>query len=126
MTTVLSRHDQALCEASELAEGRAQGFLPDEDGNDRLFIVCHQGALHAWRNACPHMAGAPMAWKRDAYLSPDGQHIMCFAHGARFEPDTGLCVHGPCRGQYLKRVNLEIDVQGKIWLASSSSTSTIE
>jgi nitrite reductase/ring-hydroxylating ferredoxin subunit len=126
MTTVLLQHAQALCQAQELTEGQALGFLPDVDGNDQMFIVCHQGALHAWRNACPHMAGAPMAWKRHAYFSPDRQHIMCFAHGARFDPDTGLCVHGPCRGQYLKRVNLEIDVQGTIRLASSSSTSTIE
>jgi nitrite reductase/ring-hydroxylating ferredoxin subunit len=126
MTTVLEQHDHPLCTALELHEGQAQGFLPDEDGNDRLFIVCHQGALHAWRNACPHMAGAPMAWKRHAYLSPDGQHIMCHAHGARFESDTGLCVHGPCRGQYLQGVSLEIDVQGKVRLANASSKSTIE
>jgi nitrite reductase/ring-hydroxylating ferredoxin subunit len=117
MTAVLLQHARPLCETQELVEGRAQGFLPDEDGSDRLFVVRHQGALHAWRNACPHIAGAPMAWKRDAYLSPDGQYIMCHAHGARFEPDTGLCVHGPCRGQYLQRVNLEIDVQGRIRLA---------
>ena len=120
MTAALLQHAQLLCEVPEVPEGRAQGFLPDEDGNDRLFIVRHQGALHAWRNACPHMAGAPMAWKRHAYLSPDGLHIMCYAHGARFEPDTGLCVHGPCTGQYLERVNLEIDVQGRTWLASQS------
>jgi nitrite reductase/ring-hydroxylating ferredoxin subunit len=126
MTAVYLQQAQALCQAQELAEGQAQGFLPDEDGNDSLFIVRLQGALHAWRNACPHMAGAPMAWKRHAYLSPDGKQIMCHAHGARFEPDTGLCVHGPCRGQYLQGVNLEIDVQGKVRLANASSKSTIE
>lgn len=118
MTAVPSQHAHPLCKALELSEGRAQGFLPDEDGQDRLFIVRHQGALHAWRNACPHIAGAPMAWKRHAYLSPDGRQIMCHAHGARFEPDTGLCVQGPCLGQYLQRVNLEIDAQGEIRLAS--------
>lgn len=45
---------------------------------------------------------------------------MCHAHGARFEPDTGLCVQGPCRGQYLQRVNLEIGAQGEIRLASQA------
>jgi nitrite reductase/ring-hydroxylating ferredoxin subunit len=118
MTAALLQHAHPLSEARDLAEGCSHGFLPDEDGQDRLFIVRYQGALHAWRNACPHVAEAPMAWKRHAYLSPDGQHIMCYAHGARFEPDTGLCVHGPCKGQYLQRVNLEIDVQGSIRLSS--------
>lgn len=120
MSTALLQQAPPLGAAHDVAEGCARGYLPDADGQDRLFIVRHQGALHAWRNACPHVAGAPMAWKRHAYLSPDGQHVVCHAHGARFEPDTGLCVQGPCRGQYLQRVDLEIDAQGEIRLASQA------
>ena len=105
---------QLLCQDHELSEGQARGFLPDEDGNDRLFIVRHRGVLNAWRNACPHVDGAPMAWKRNAYLSPDGTQVMCHAHGARFEPDSGLCVHGPCQGQSLQRVNIGVDANGQI------------
>ena len=106
-----------LCHSHELGEGRAHGCLPDDDGHDLLFIVRFHGELHAWRNSCPHIAGAPMAWKRHAYLSPDGKHIMCHAHGARFEPDSGLCVHGPCKGQYLQPVKLDVDPEGGIRLS---------
>jgi len=108
---------QPLCHADELGEGETRGYLPDEDGQDRLFILRHKGVLHAWRNACPHVGGAPMAWKRHAYLSADGQHVMCHAHGARFEPDTGLCVHGPCLGGWLQRVALQISPCGHVNLA---------
>ena len=58
-----------------------------------------------------------MAWRRHAYLSPDGRQVMCHAHGARFEPDTGLCVHGPCRGQRLRPVPLHVDAEGTVRLA---------
>ena len=116
MTTAPPCHAEPLCHANELAEGEARGFLPNEDGQDRLFLVRHRGALHAWRNSCPHVPGAPMAWKRHAYLSPDGSQVMCHAHGARFEPDTGLCVHGPCLGQRLQRVPLAVDEAGRVRL----------
>ncbi len=117
MTAGLPSLSGALCHVSDLTEGEARGFWPDEDGQDRFFIVRHQEQLHAWRNACPHVQGAPMAWKRHAYLSPDGQQVMCHAHGARFEPDTGLCVHGPCQGQRLVRVPLRVDEVGLVRLA---------
>lgn len=107
-----------LCHGSELSDGQARGFWPDEDGQDRFFVVRYQGVLHAWRNACPHVPGAPMAWKRHAYLSPDGTQVMCHAHGARFEPATGLCVHGPCVGQSLQRVALSVDGDGLVRLVS--------
>ena len=107
-----------LCHETDVPNGQALGGCPDEDGQDRVFVVRHREALHAWRNACPHVPGAPMAWKRHAYLSPDGTQIMCHAHGARFEPDTGLCVQGPCRGAYLQRVDVTVDETGWVRLAS--------
>ncbi|WP_022982105.1 Rieske (2Fe-2S) protein [Ideonella sp. B508-1] len=106
-----------LCHRDTLADGQARGFDLEGEGQDQFFLVGHGGALHAWRNACPHVDGAPMAWRRDAYLSPDGRQVMCHAHGARFEPDTGRCVQGPCLGQHLQPVPLHIDAQGQVWRA---------
>lgn len=105
-----------LCQADELAEGQARGFDLAGTGQDGFFLLRHAGQLHAWRNACPHVPGAPMAWKRHAYLSADGTRVVCAAHGARFLPDTGECVHGPCLGQRLTRVAIEQDAQGRVFL----------
>ena len=110
---------QPLCHTDDLAEGQARGFDPDDVGQDAFFLLRHAGQLHAWRNACPHVAGAPMAWKRNAYLSADGSRVVCAAHGARFLPDTGECVHGPCLGQHLTRVAIEQDKQGRVFLLGS-------
>jgi nitrite reductase/ring-hydroxylating ferredoxin subunit len=105
----------AQAELDALAEGRARGFLPDDDGQDRLFVVRFQGQLHAWRNACPHVDGAAMAWRRDAYMNAAGTHIVCAAHGATFEPDSGRCVAGPCIGERLAPVALSSDAAGVVW-----------
>lgn len=107
-----------LCSGAELdaiAEGRARGFDPRGRGQDSLFVVRHQGVLRAWRNACPHIDGAPMAWRKDAYTNAAGTHIVCAAHGARFAPDTGLCVQGPCVGRTLAPVRLETRTDGSVW-----------
>ena len=98
-----------LCAASELAEGAARGFPAIG-----IFILRRQGRLHAYRDACPHYGDTPLAWRRDAYLNADGSRIVCAAHGAQFEPDTGLCVLGPCLGQSLAPVKVALDDGGEI------------
>lgn len=97
-----------LGRADDVPEGGARGYDPSGRGQDTLFAVRSQGVLHLWRDRCPH-AGTPMAWRRHAYLNAAGDRIVCAAHGALFEPDTGLCVSGPCLGQRLQPVAFAID-----------------
>jgi nitrite reductase/ring-hydroxylating ferredoxin subunit len=81
-----------------------------------LFVVRWHGELHAWRNACPHIDGAPMAWRKDAYRNADGSRIVCHAHGAQFLPDTGLCVSGPCLGKKLTPVQIFVETDGDLFV----------
>lgn len=103
---------------ADIADGDARGFDPEGTGRDSVFVVRKGFDLHAYVNACPHMDGAPMAWRKDAYLSGDRSHIVCHAHGARFEIETGLCVLGPCEGQTLTRAPIETLPGGAIVVAS--------
>lgn len=64
-------------------------------------VACDE--LHIYVNACPHR-GTELDWNPGAFLSPDGQHLQCATHGARFDPATGLCLTGPCAGESLERV----------------------
>jgi nitrite reductase/ring-hydroxylating ferredoxin subunit len=103
-----------LCRLDELAEGASRGFDPWGVGRDTVFVVHRQG-IHAYRDACPHWPGAPMAWRKDTYLSADGQRIVCAAHGAQFEIESGRCVLGPCIGERLQALSCRI-VDGAVWL----------
>lgn len=70
----------------------------------------------AYRNSCPHLDVA-MEYMKDRFMSADGRYIMCYAHNARFLPDTGLCIYGPCRGESLTPVPV-ITIDDCVWLAS--------
>jgi nitrite reductase/ring-hydroxylating ferredoxin subunit len=44
----------------------------------------------------------------------DGKQIICKTHGAVYEPLTGLCTEGPCRGASLFKIPFEVR-DGKVW-----------
>lgn len=113
-----------LCRFDELVDGQSRGFDPQGAGRDLLFVVRQGVALHGWRNACPHVDGAPMAWRKDAYLNAARDRIVCSAHGAQFDIDSGLCRLGPCLGQRLQPVPLQIDPHGDVLADLSSIDAT--
>nr|WP_255429451.1 Rieske 2Fe-2S domain-containing protein [Ramlibacter albus] len=102
-----------MCRADEIAEGSARGFDPTGTGRDTIFVVRRDG-YHGWRNECPHWANTSMAWRKDAFLNADASRIVCAAHGAQFEIDTGLCVLGPCLGESLRPVPLTRNDHGEL------------
>lgn len=89
-----------LCRLDELSEGQARGFDPLQCGKDSIFAVRSNGQLRVYLNSCPHL-DVPMQYRKDRFLSADGQMIVCYAHGAQFRIDDGECVYGPCLGQRL-------------------------
>ena len=71
-------------------------------------MAIRQGdAVHVYVNSCPHI-GTPLDWTPNRFLSADGKRIICATHGAEFEIADGLCVRGPCKGDRLESVNVEI------------------
>ena len=58
-------------------------------------------------NACPHI-GTPLDWVPDRFLSADGSRIVCATHGAEFAIADGECLRGPCLGDRLEPVKIQI------------------
>ena len=104
-----------LCRIEELPDGDARGFDPLQRGFDTLFVIRRGDRLHAWRDQCPHMRGVGMAWRKDAYLNAARDRIVCSAHGALFEIETGLCTLGPCVGQSLQPAPVIVDADGTVY-----------
>lgn len=105
-----------LCRLSDVPDGGACGLPPDARGALPIVLVRRGRLAWAYRDWCPHQ-GAPLGWRRDRYLSHDARWILCGAHGARFEIETGLCVAGPCVGARLIRVPLRVDAAGNACIA---------
>jgi nitrite reductase/ring-hydroxylating ferredoxin subunit len=109
----------ALCPVATISAESSRGFDPTSSGADTVFVVHHGGRLGVFLNRCPHQ-GVPLEYRKDAFLSTDGEHIMCYAHGARFEVESGRCIHGPCLGQHLQILRHHI-AQGWVWLDDVSA-----
>ena len=99
---------RVLCSIAELEETGSRGFAVGEgDWPLRGFIVKTVKGVAAFVNYCPH-AGHPLNFKPHKFLTPDGNLILCGSHGALFTRDEGLCIAGPCPGQSLRRVPIEV------------------
>lgn len=116
-------HGMRLCHLDELPDGGARGFDPRGRGRDTVFVVRRGEALRAYENACPHH-GTPLPWRKDAYLNASGDRIVCAAHGALFDLDTGACTLGPCLGDALTPVPITLKENGEVHLAATSTETT--
>ena len=109
-----------LCHLDDIPEGAARGFDLKGEGRDSVFVVRKAGEVFAYRDACPHYQGATsLPWRKNAYLGASRQFIVCAAHGAEFEIDTGLCVHGPCLGESLTNVRIHMSEDRSIFMADT-------
>ncbi|AKC86187.1 Rieske (2Fe-2S) protein [Pseudoxanthomonas suwonensis] len=85
------------------------------DDAESLIVYRHGDAVRAWLNVCPH-AGRRLDWAPGQFLKSRDGLLVCAAHGASFELEGGQCVAGPCRGDMLRSVAVEVR-DGQVWLA---------
>lgn len=91
----------------DITDPGAKGFSVTGGSAASFFVVHKDGAVFAYRNNCPH-TGAPMEWLPDQFLDMDNSFIQCALHGALFRVDDGHCLAGPCAGQDLSSLPLEV------------------
>ena len=72
------------------------------------FLLRWTGHIHAFVNRCPH-TGVALNWLADQFFDVEVRYVQCSMHGALFEPDSGLCIHGPCLGQSLQAVPVRVE-----------------
>ncbi len=102
------RGRRALCRIDDIPDGGSKGFSPPPGGFTGLFAVRQGDEVHVYVNSCPHI-GTPLDWMPDRFLSADGSHIICATHGAEFRITDGECVYGPCKGDRLEAVMIQIN-----------------
>lgn len=121
--TARNQTGQVLCRLDEIPDGAAKGFELDHDGGDadvplEIFVVRAGARAFAYVNVCPH-TGSPLDWQPDDFMSEDGCSIMCHTHGALFEIEDGFCIAGPCAGDALTPVKVEVDASGNVVLGEA-------
>jgi nitrite reductase/ring-hydroxylating ferredoxin subunit len=89
----------------QAGDGRAlyQHMECASDGTEIIVVELAAGGIRRFRNLCPHR-GVGLDYGDGRCLDGDGR-LVCALHGAVFDPDTGICRDGPCRGDALDRVD---------------------
>ena len=100
----------AVCQSVDLLEaGRAVSFDLVYGGQTcRAFVIRFEGQVQAYLNRCSHVA-MEMDYQPDRFYDDTGRWLMCATHGATYQPDTGACSGGPCRGGLVKIDLSELD-----------------
>jgi len=77
----------------------------DEQG----ILLRTKDGVKAFKNECRHL---PMRLDDREPTDIWDQHkryLVCNSHGARYRPEDGLCVSGPCEGSHLKELPVEVN-----------------
>ena len=92
-----------ICASAALADsGLGVRFrIHPADADEKGFAVRSNGRAVAYVNRCPHM-GTELDWQPGEFFDLAGLYLVCSTHGALFEPGSGKCVAGPCRGASLE------------------------
>ena len=108
-----------LCHVDDVGDGKSLGLDPLEQGRDSLFIVRRGDLLRAYRNVCPHQ-GSTLPWRKNEFLNSDGTKVVCHAHGAEFDIDSGRCTRGAALGLSLDAIAIRVTADGVVRAALSS------
>lgn len=98
-----------LCRLAEIPEDN--GLAVDYDGpkgRRRVVLFRTPGGLRGFLDVCPHQ-GRSLEFAPGEYLLDERGVLICPHHGASFELSGGACLSGPCAGDRLARVEIELD-----------------
>jgi nitrite reductase/ring-hydroxylating ferredoxin subunit len=104
-----------VCDAALLLErGKGIRFPVIAFGHATTgFVVRYDGKPFAYLNRCAHVP-IELDWSHGDFFESGGLYLMCATHGAVYQPDTGLCAGGPCRGARLRAISVS-EHEGGIW-----------
>jgi len=102
-----------VCSLADFPAGGAVAFEAIVRGEPRPCVAVRQasGEVAAFVNICAHRNQPVVV---DQVPFDEAGLLECRAHGAKYAPDTGLCVEGPCEGARLVPVQLVVRL-GVVW-----------
>lgn len=105
-----------ICCASELLDGGVGIRFEVRRDHERLsaFVIRYRGEARAYLNRCAHR-GVELDWEPGVLFDAEGKFLVCSTHGALYDPLTGQCVAGPCRGARLEPLPIR-EAEGQVSL----------
>jgi nitrite reductase/ring-hydroxylating ferredoxin subunit len=114
-----------LCGLDELEDPGSSGFSVLFSGVlTDILVVRQRERVYGYLNSCPH-TGGPLDWVSGRFLDPDREYIQCATHAALFRIADGVCVSGPCAGDYLTPVSMVVE-EGDVILRAAEAVTDLE
>ncbi len=93
-----------ICASADLAEG-GDGVRFEMRSGVPAFVVRYEGEARAYLNRCAHVA-MELDWMPGKFFDSEKIVLVCSTHGALYDPRTGECAGGPCRGRRLDALDV--------------------
>lgn len=104
-----------VCPVAELPDPGVREFEAGEgDRPFRGLVVQVEGRVFAYANVCPHKQHA-LNGVDDGLWVPGQRLLRCSSHEALFDPESGLCLVGPCAGRALTPLPCGVEA-GMVWV----------
>jgi nitrite reductase/ring-hydroxylating ferredoxin subunit len=112
--------ERVICASGALAEaGDGVRFEVMHAGETQpAFVVRYDGAPRAYLNRCAHVP-MELDWMQGKFFDSSETVLVCSTHGASYDPATGECVGGPCRGARLTALDV-IERDGVVLLRGAA------
>lgn len=112
----MAQNERVICDSAAVADGgTGVRFEIERDGRQvSAFVIRHAGQAHAFLNRCAHQ-GVELDWQEGQFFDPETGLLICATHGALYDPATGECRGGPCRGGKLISIAI-VEHDGRIEL----------
>ena len=120
MTPKVTINAKLLCRSDSLTVG-GRGFrfeVTDRRRTYTAFVVRSVDGVASFFNRCAHMA-LELDWNLGEFFDADGQHLICATHGALYDPKTGACAGGACKGKSLQALDIS-ESDGCIYLVDET------
>jgi nitrite reductase/ring-hydroxylating ferredoxin subunit len=75
---------------------------------ESILLIFFKKKYYAYKNQCQHLP-VELDWDNEEFFDDKKEYIVCATHGALYEPETGLCINGPCAGKKLQPIEIEVD-----------------
>jgi nitrite reductase/ring-hydroxylating ferredoxin subunit len=112
----MADNQRLICASDSLVE-KSSGIrfdLPECGERATGFVVRYNGRPYGYLNSCAHVP-VELDWQEGHFFDLTGHYIICATHGAHYEPASGMCVMGPCKGKMLQPLEV-VEREGNIYL----------
>lgn len=104
----MAEHADKVVFKSEELQNEAEGLrfaLPALGDHVTGFVIRFRGQPYAYVNQCAHVS-VELDWTQGEFFNRDKDYLICATHGAHYQPATGFCVMGPCKGKRLQALEV--------------------